>query len=85
MIKLTRRDGSEIYLNPDLIEIVEETPDTHITISNGNRYLVLETAATIIERIVTFKAIILHRSMPASKRKYLQRKREENFGLFSRL
>jgi len=85
MIKLTRRDGSEMYINPDLIEIVEETPDTHITLSNGNRYLVLETAAMIIERIITFKAAILHRSSPALKRKYLQRRHEKNFGPFSKL
>jgi flagellar protein FlbD len=85
MIKLTRRDGSEMFLNPDLIEILEETPDTHITLSNGNRYLVLESAATIIDRIITLKAAILHRSSPAFKRKYLKRKRKENFGPFSRL
>ena len=33
MIKLTRLDGSQIFVNDDLIEVVEETPDTHITLS----------------------------------------------------
>ena len=37
MIRLTKLDGSEMYLNPDQIEIIEETPDTHITLLNGNR------------------------------------------------
>jgi flagellar protein FlbD len=79
MIKLTRRDGSEIFINPDLIEIVEETPDTHITLSNGNRYLVFEKAHVIIEKIVLYKAKIIHRSGQSPWKKYLQKSRIENF------
>jgi len=75
MIKVTRRDGSEIYINPDLIEIVEETPDTHITLSNGNRHLVKETAVMILDKIITYKASILHRSQLSVRKKYLQKKR----------
>ncbi|GAB7025854.1 flagellar FlbD family protein [Geotalea toluenoxydans] len=79
MIRLTRMDGSEIYLNPDLMEIIEETPDTHIALLNGNRYLVLEPVAVIIDRIVTFKASIQRRSSGGTKRKYLLRQRKENY------
>jgi flagellar protein FlbD len=79
MIKLTRRDGSELYINPDLIETVEETPDTHITLSNGNRYLVLEKARVIIEKTVSYKAKIMHRSGQVPGRKYLQRRQVESF------
>jgi len=35
MIQLTRIDGTTFYLNPDLIEIVEATHDTYITLTNG--------------------------------------------------
>ena len=65
MIKLTRMDGTEVYLNPDLIAFLEETPDTHITLANGTSYIFLEPARMVIDRIVRFKARILQR---ASKR-----------------
>ncbi len=74
MVKITRLDGSEMYINPDLIELIEETPDTHITLSNGNRYLVLEKTGVILDRIIGFKAAILRRSMGGLKKKYLTRK-----------
>ncbi len=78
MIKLTRLDGSEIYINCEQIELMEETPDTHIMLSNGNRYLVLETAAMVMDRIISFKAAILHQSISSFKRKYLRKKRDGN-------
>lgn len=73
MIKLTRLDGSEIYLNPDLIELLEETPDTHLTLTNGNRHLVLEPARVVIGRIVSFKAYLMRRGLPDAKKRYLRR------------
>jgi len=79
MIRLTRMDGSEVYLNPDLIESIEETPDTHITLSNGKTYLFLEPASVAIERIVGYKARILQRSSPLHEKKYLRRSRGEKF------
>ncbi|NTV14014.1 MAG: flagellar FlbD family protein [Desulfobulbaceae bacterium] len=59
MIKLTRRDNQAMILNPDLIETIEETPDTVITLTNGRRHLVSESSAQIIERILEYKASIL--------------------------
>ncbi len=85
MIKLTRLDGSELFLNPELIEIVEERPDTHITLMNGNRYLVLEPARVIIARMVQLQARILRRARNAEPRKYLQRQRGETYRPFCRL
>jgi flagellar protein FlbD len=67
MIKLTRLDGSVLFVNDDQIEVVEETPDTHITLVNGNRYLVLESAAVLIERIISFKAKIFSRCRESGK------------------
>ena len=85
MIRLTRMDGSELYLNPSMIEIVEESPDTHITLSNGNRYLVLEPARVIIERIVQLQARILRRTSSLENRKYLLRRTAETFRPYCRL
>ena len=73
MIKLTRLDKSEFYLNPDLIEIVEETPDTVITLINGNHFLVLEKLRTITDRIISFKAKIIRRSSSSTRTHYLHR------------
>jgi flagellar protein FlbD len=73
VIKLTRLDKSEFYLNPDLIEIVEETPDTVITLVNGNHFLVLEKLRTITDRIISFKAKIIRRSSSSTRTHYLRR------------
>ena len=73
MIKVTALDGSVMFLNPDLIEFVTETPDTHITLANGNRYLVREPARIVIDRIVIFKARIIRRAAPELAKRYLRR------------
>jgi len=73
MIAVTRLDKQLMYLNPDHIICIEETPDTVITLFNGNRYIVVDRANTVISRIVAFRARISHRaSLPAAKR-YLGR------------
>src|SRR5665647_1332903 len=73
MIAVTRLDKQLMYLNPDHIICIEETPDTVITLFNGNRYIVFDRASTIISRVVAFRARISQRaSLPASRR-YLGR------------
>ena len=69
MIKLTKLNGHDCLLNHALIEIIEEFPDTCITMTNGNRYLVLESGEEIRERIIAFQVEVLQRanSMPNSK------------------
>lgn len=62
MIKLTKINGHECFLNHSLIEIIEESPDTCITMSNGNRYLVLESCVEIRDKIQEFQAEILRRA-----------------------
>lgn len=85
MIRLTRMNGSEFYLNHALIEIVEESPDTLLTLSNGNRYIVLEPARVIMDRIMSMQARILRRAATSPDRKYLQRRNAENFRPFCKL
>lgn len=50
MIPLTRQDGSPFLVNPDRIELVEETPDTVITLADGKKVLVRETATEVATR-----------------------------------
>lgn len=55
MIPLTRIDGTTFYLNPDLIEVVEASHDTHITLVNGHKYVCAESPAAIAERIADYR------------------------------
>ncbi|AET70286.1 uncharacterized protein, possibly involved in motility [Desulfosporosinus orientis DSM 765] len=55
MISVTRLNGKKFTLNSDLIEIMEETPDTVITLTGGNKYVVAEEIEVIIERIAEFR------------------------------
>ena len=79
MIKVTARDGSEMYLNCDLIEMVTETPDTHITLSNGKSYLFLEPAKVVVGRIISFRARVMRRGSADGARKYLNRNDSDRY------
>lgn len=46
-------------VNPDLIELVEMTPDTVVSLTNGNKFLVQESADEIRRRVIQFRAEIL--------------------------
>lgn len=55
MIEVTRFNNSTFLVNADLIETVEETPDTVITLANGRKYIVKESAESIKSRIIEYK------------------------------
>ncbi len=55
MIRLTRLNRVPIILNSDLIEHIEETPDTVIMLTTGQALRVRETADQVVERIVEFR------------------------------
>jgi flagellar protein FlbD len=59
MIHVTRLNQSSIVLNCDLIEHIESTPDTVITLVNNQKLTVLETADEIVERIRLYRRSIL--------------------------
>jgi flagellar protein FlbD len=61
MIRLTRLNRAPIVLNCDLIEHIDVTPDTVITLTNGQILRVRETADEVIGRIVDFRKQILCR------------------------
>ena len=58
MIKLTRLSNEPLVLNSDLIEYMEATPDTVITLTNGQKLRVSETADEVTKRIVEFRRAI---------------------------
>jgi flagellar protein FlbD len=79
MIAVTRLDKQLMYLNPDHIICIEETPDTVITLFNGNRYIVVDRASSIISRVIAFRARISRRAAHRSDKKYMARIRSSQF------
>lgn len=60
MISLTRLNHAPLVINSDLIEHIEVTPDTVIALTTGQKFLVLETAEEIVERVVQFRRRLWH-------------------------
>jgi flagellar protein FlbD len=55
MIQLTRINRTPLVLNSDLIEHVETTPDTVISLTNGQKFVVLESAEEVVQRVIQFR------------------------------
>lgn len=55
MVRLTRLNHAPIVLNSDLIEHIDITPDTVISMTTGQVFRVLETAEEVVTRIVEFR------------------------------
>jgi len=58
MIQLTRLNHVTLVLNSDLIEHIEVTPDTVITLTTGQIIRVLESADEVVARVVSFRRSI---------------------------
>ncbi|HEX5430813.1 MAG TPA: flagellar FlbD family protein [Bryobacteraceae bacterium] len=59
MIQVTRINHVPLVVNSDLIEHIESTPDTVISLTSGQKFIVLEPAEEIVEKIVSFRRRIL--------------------------
>lgn len=59
MIDVTRLNGKSFVLNAELIEVMEETPDTVITLTTGHKYVVKESLDEVLNRIITYKRNII--------------------------
>lgn len=55
MVNLTAMNGKEIILNAEHIEKIEEVPETIITLTNGKKYIVLETPEEVVDRVIRYK------------------------------
>lgn len=58
MITLTRINHASLILNSDLIEHLEVTPDTVISLTTGQKLIVLESPEEVVERVVAFRRSI---------------------------
>jgi flagellar protein FlbD len=54
MIKVTRLNGKEFVVNADLIQYLEETPDTIITLVNHEKVVVKEKVDEVIRRVIDY-------------------------------
>jgi flagellar protein FlbD len=59
MIELTRLNGTPIVLNSDLIKTAEASPDTMLTLINGEKLIVRENCAEVTERVLAYRARLL--------------------------
>jgi len=59
MILVHRLRGEPMFLNTDLIELIEATPDTVITLADGRKLVVSDTPAEIIDRARRFRASVI--------------------------
>lgn len=58
MIRLTRLNHIPVLVNADLIEQVEITPDTVVSLTNGHKLMVLESAEEVRDRVLEFRRAI---------------------------
>ncbi|MBT2501076.1 flagellar FlbD family protein [Curtobacterium sp. ISL-83] len=59
MIVVTRLNGSGFAVNPDLVERIQETPDTTLIMVDGAKYIVRESMAEVIDLIAAYRARIV--------------------------
>ena len=59
MIIVTKLNGARVAVNSDLIQRVEATPDTVVTLVDGTKMLVVEPVQTVIDLVRDFRASVL--------------------------
>ena len=55
MIQLTKINGRQIVINADLIEYMEETPDTVITLNNNDKVIVKDRMTEIVDKVIRYR------------------------------
>ena len=68
MIQLTRINHVPLVLNSDLIEHIEAAPDTIISLTNGQKLVVLESIDDIVRRVIDFRRAVCARVSEANYR-----------------
>ncbi|NLY54225.1 MAG: flagellar FlbD family protein [Firmicutes bacterium] len=66
MISLTRLNGITFWLNAELIETVESTPDVVVTLTNGRKYVVRETIEEVVTAIENYRVRLFRKMKEAA-------------------
>lgn len=63
VITVTRLNGPQLAVNPDLVQRIEATPDTILTLIDGTKFVIEESPAAVADLIITFRATVVARTM----------------------
>ena len=55
MIEVTKMGGQKVLINPELIEVIEETPDTVISFSTGRKIIVKESRQELKNLVKSYR------------------------------
>lgn len=55
MVKLSRINGAEVTVNAELIETIEATPDTIVSLSSGKKLMVVDSVDQVIEKVMAYR------------------------------
>lgn len=58
MIKVSRMNGLEFVVNAELIESVEATPDTVITMTTGRKFVLTDSVQEVIDKIIAYRKMV---------------------------
>ncbi|CBE68802.1 Flagellar protein (fragment) [Candidatus Methylomirabilis oxygeniifera] len=61
MVKLSRINGAEVTVNAELIEIIEATPDTIVSLTTGKKLMVVESVDQVVEKVMAYRRMIATR------------------------
>ena len=64
MIELTRLNGQKLYLNCDLLKCAETSPDTVLTLATGEKIVVRESCAEVVELTIAWRSRLLREAWP---------------------
>ncbi len=64
MITLTRLNGATVAVNPDLVTVIDVTPDTTLCLLNGDRLIVRQKLDEVIGKVIEFRRAIGHATSP---------------------
>jgi flagellar protein FlbD len=64
MIRLTRLNSHPLTINSDLIKFIENAPDTVITLTTGEKIVVLEGTDDVLRRVIAFRRAVLAGLLP---------------------
>ena len=66
MIKVTRLNNSELWINAELIQMIEATPDTVISLVGHDKIIVRESPETLVQEVIEYRRQI-YQAIPAVK------------------
>lgn len=67
MIEVTRLNGEELVVNAELIETVEATPDTVITLTTGKKLIVRESPGDVVHRVLAYRRAAYNKTGPETE------------------